>query len=235
MNNYSICKEAALFERSLADTLVLLDVGIDTTYLSLLSKGKLLSTEVIFDGLGAMMNNIMNKYHFSKEVALHLLKYSTDYDEIHKDDTVFIYSENDKQISLSFGELKECISPSLNTYIDRIMTMCGPIIEKTNCNFIITGDGADMKLMADTLKSASEKDVNTYYPDSIGVREAEYTAIYGSLLVYREKALFNNQNVTCVDMLQYDATVDHRKIDVEGESLTMKIKNLFDQYKNKED
>ncbi len=60
-------------------------------------------------------------------------------------------------------------------------------------------------------------------------------SVYGSFFAYKEKASLNNLNVSCVDIAEYDSTVDQKKIDVEGETITMKIKKLFEQYRDREE
>jgi hypothetical protein len=51
--------------------------------------------------------------------------------------------------------------------------------------------------------------------------------------VYRDKVLLNDINVNCIDLLRYDALIDHKELDSEGETITTKIKNLFKQYLEK--
>ena len=113
--------------------------------------------------------------------------------------------------------------------------MSQPILDKGNISIVVTGEGAEMLALVDKLKKDSGVDVKAYYPDTIGVRESALTALYGAFIVYHEKAILRESNVNCIDQLEYESIVDHRKIDVEGETLTSRIKNLFKQYKSKED
>ena len=76
-------------------------------------------------------------------------------------------------------------------------------------------------------------EIREYYPETIGVRNPALTALYGSFIVYREKALLNNQNVSCVDLVQYNSLIEKKEIDSEGETITTKIRNLFRQYIDK--
>jgi hypothetical protein len=115
------------------------------------------------------------------------------------------------------------------------MVMCKPIIE-TGAALWVCGEGSSMDALISRLREASKCNVRAYYPDTIGARNTEYCAVYGALYVYKEKADLNRLNVNCVDMLQYDKVVDQIEEDVEGKSITSKIKNLFERYtRDKED
>ena len=55
------------------------------------------------------------------------------------------------------------------------------------------------------------------------------------MFVYKEKANLNGISVNAVEMMEYDKTVNQIEGDVEGESITSKIKKLFETYKDRED
>ena len=100
---------------------------------------------------------------------------------------------------------------------------------------MIVGAGSEMSSLTKKIAEAMGVEVKTYFPDTIGVRDSSLTSLYGSFFAYREKAVMKNLNVTCVNMIDYENIVDKRRIDVEGETLTTKIKNLFEQYMIKEE
>ena len=106
-------------------------------------------------------------------------------------------------------------------------------MEKDTSKFVLTGEGATIGILQKMLAEKSEHEVSVYYPESIGVRDTALCAAYGALFIYKEKTNLNELLVSCVNMEEYNDTVDQQVIDVEGESLTAKIKNLFIQYKNK--
>ena len=206
LNNYSICKEAVLLEQSLSENIILLDINVNHTYMSLLSKGKLVSTEVIYEGLGKIIDTVRENIN-----------------------------EKNESFSVSIRDLNENTLKPLNAYIDRILQMCKPILEGGKTIFFLVGQGSKMDALAKMLQAKANVNVKQYYPDTIGIRDAQMCSVYGSFFVYKEKALLNNLNVSCVDIAEYDSTVDQKKIDVEGETITMKIKKLFEQYRDKEE
>lgn len=234
LNSFAIAKESVCLDNSINQNIILLDIGYDYSYLSLLSKGKLISTEIIYQGLSNFTRALADEYHIPESTALRLIKYNTDFNSEHLDDYVFAWNDNDGSHSLSVNDLNKIIKKPLKDYIDKILLMCKPIIEK-GVSFCLSGDGSNMIAIKEMLKEASNCDVKTYYPDSIGVRNSNVSAVYGALYVYKDKAILNELNVNCVNIAEYDHTVDQIETNVEGESITQKIKNLFEIYRDKED
>ena len=236
LNNYSICKEAVLLEQSLSENIILLDINVNHTYMSLLSKGKLVSTEVIYEGLGKIIDTVRENINIPLNDLSRLVVYNVDYESASKDDAVYAWkNEKNESFSVSIRDLNENTLKPLNAYIDRILQMCKPILEGGKTIFFLVGQGSKMDALAKMLQAKANVNVKQYYPDTIGIRDAQMCSVYGSFFVYKEKALLNNLNVSCVDIAEYDSTVDQKKIYVEGETITMKIKKLFEQYRDKEE
>lgn len=231
LNNYSICKESVLLEESLKQNIILLDIGNSYTYLTLLTKGKLTSTEIIYDGLSNIVDAVYNELSIPKENALRLIKYNVDYDSPYPNDAVFAWGDDNNHHSITIKELSDTVRNPLSKYLDKILTMCKPIIDSGLTSFIVVGEGAKMKILTEELSKYSNCFVKEYYPESIGIRDSSLCSAYGALFVYKEKAYLNGINVSCVDIAEYDSVVDLKKDDTEGESITSKIKKLFDTYR----
>lgn len=234
LNNYSIGKEASIFEESYKQNVICLDINRTCTYLSLFSKGKLTTTEVVFDGLNAIINQFKIKYDIPENDIAKLIKYDLNYSSIYCDDIVYAYNSNNEAKSITTKELNDtCLRP-LENLVDKLVTMCKPIIEQGAIMFI-TGEGQQMSTLVDKIKLLSNCEVKSYYPDTIGVRDASLTALVGSLFAYKEKVALNDLNVSCIDLLEYDSKINQKEIDTEGETITTKIKNLFKQYVEREE
>ena len=229
LNSYAVCKEAALLDESLKKNIILLDINCECTYLSLLSKGKLISTEVVFDGLNSIVDATFKKYHIPKKDIKKIVKYNVNYNTEFKDDIVYAYSESGQSNTISANDLNECIEKPLDALVDKYVTLCRPILEQ-GAELVLTGEGKQMQMLVDKLEEKMGCKIKTYYPDTIGVRDPSLTALYGSCFVFREKALMNNISVNCIDMIAYDSHIEHKEFDSEGETITTKIKNLFKQY-----
>ena len=229
LNNYAIAKEAALLEESLNRNIVILDVEKSCTCLTLLSKGKLASSEIIYDGLNSMINSVYRKLNMPYNDICKLVKYCVNFSSEYPDDIVYAWSDQGTTKTITTAQLNETVKEPLNALSDKLLTMCKPIIE-TGAMIVLTGEGQQMRELANTLKEGSYGQLKTYYPDTIGVRDPSFTALYGAFFVYRDKVLLNNLDVNCIDLLTYDSLIDQRELDSEGETITSRIRNLFRQY-----
>ncbi|MBQ0036523.1 MAG: hypothetical protein KBT35_06365 [Firmicutes bacterium] len=228
LNTYAVCKEASLIEESLKKNVILLDIGMQETFLTLLSKGKHLSTEVIFEGLNQMVDNVKNSYNIPYSDVVRMVKYAVNFNKEYQDN--IIYSNN--QTSITLKDVNDAVKDILANFVDKLLTMCKPIIDQGDTQIVIAGEGQGMKALVDSIKMNSGTEVKDYYPDTIGIRDSSFTDLFGSFVVYKEKEILNNTSISCIDLFEYDDVIDHKKIDVEGESITTKIKNLFIQYIN---
>lgn len=232
LNTYAICKEAVLIEQSLNSNIVLLDINNSYTGLSLISKGKLLSTEIMNSGIGNFVQALYSSYQLPYKTLSRLIKYNGSVDE-KSDDIIFAYSDNDVNIDITLNQLNSLIRNPVKKYIREIVTMSRPIIDSGQTQFVIVGDGADMNMLYEELKKQTKCDVKVYHPDTLGVRESGLIGLFGSFFVMKEIANLRNMKVACVDLKEFDKVVDREKADLEGESLTSKIKSLFKQNTNK--
>lgn len=232
LNNYAIAREASLFEESLNKNVIILDVNRTCTYLTLLSKGRLVSTEIVFDGLNSMINRLYRTYNMPYNDIAKLVKYSTDFNSEYPDDTVYAWTDQGVTKTINTRMLNQCIDEPLDILCEKLVSMCKPIIED-GALMILTGEGCQMAALLERLKEKTLTKVKTYYPDTIGVRDPAMTALYGAFFVYRDKVLLNDLNVNCVDLIKYENAIDQKKFESEGETITTKIKNLFKQYMEK--
>ena len=229
LNNYAIAKEASLFEDSMSRNIIILDVHKSCTYLTLLSKGRLASTEIIFDGLNSIINNVYRSYYMPYADIARLVKYTADLNTRYPDDAVYAWTDQNNTKVLTYKQLNDAVEKPLNAFCDKIVTTCEPIL-KTGAEIVLTGEGQQMKSLKDRLRTLCNCEISDYFPDTIGIRDASMTALYGAFIVYREKALMNDLNVSCIDLLKYDELIDQKNFDSEGDTITTKIKNLFKQY-----
>ena len=226
LNNYAIGKEASIFEESFKQNVICLDINRSCTYLSLFSKGKLASTEIVFDGLNTIVNKIKKEYNIPEKDILKLIKYNINFNSNYLDDIVYAYNENSDTKTISTKDLNKISLKLIKNLVDKLITMCKPIIEQ-GATLFVTGEGQQMSCLVDKIKEQSCTDVKSYFPETIGVRDPSYTSIFGSLVQYHEKVSFEDQNVSCIDLLEYDSNIGQKELDTEGETITTKIKNLF--------
>lgn len=234
LNTFAIGKEASLFEESLKQNVICLDINRNCSYLSLFSKGKLVSTEIVYEGLNSIVEDIKLKYNIPANDIIRLMKYDVNYSSKYPYDIIYAYNADVGTISISTKQLNEAVLIPMENLVNKLVTMCVPILEQ-GASLFVTGEGQQMSSLIDKIKELTNCEIKSYYPDTIGVRDPSLTSIYGSLFAYKEKVELNDINVNCIDLLEYDSYIDSKEIDTEGETITTKIKNLFKQYVDKEE
>ncbi|MBR6254691.1 MAG: hypothetical protein IKR22_04560 [Clostridiales bacterium] len=236
LDSYAIGKEAALFERTLNRNLILLNINDTSTVLSLLSKGKLISCETIFEGLNGMAAAVVEKYGLPYSTAKRLIKYNTSYNGEYRDDAVYVWNKNGKEnYSINEKDLSECIETKLNEYIDKIAIMSEPILKSGPTSIIVTGNGASMQSLLQQIQKKLDISVKPYFPDTIGVRDSALTALYGAFFAYRDIALLKGEEKSSVDLYELENVISNKSDDAEAETLTSKIRGLFEMSKRKEE
>ncbi len=232
LNTYATAREAALFEESLNKSIIVLDINRSCTYLSLLSKGKLLSTEIVYDGLNSLINKVYRTYNMPYNDIAKLVKYSVNYNSKYPDDVIYAWSSQNNTNTITTKMLNEAVARPLDSLTEKLITMCRPILD-TGASIVITSEGEQMKALSDVIRNKAQCEVRTYYPDTIGVRDPAFTALYGAFFIYRDKVMMNDLSVSCIDLLKYDSLIDHKQMDLEGETITTKIKSFFRQVMEK--
>ena len=145
------------------------------------------------------------------------------------DDVIYALSSDSKTITLTTKDLNNLVKESLDEFVDNIFAMCKPLVDEGG-EIVLTGEGQQMKSLVKLFNEKADGNFRTYYPETIGVRNPSLCALYGSFLVYREKALLNNLSVNCINLVEYDTSVKDKEFDADGDTITSKIKNMFKQY-----
>ena len=229
---YAIGKEAALFEQTLNQNIVLLRTDDNTTEMAILSKGKLINSDVVFKGLDSIIDEVYAKYHIPYQTIRRLVKYNTIYTDQCLDDA--IYAWNDEQgnpQSMTERDLRDVVYKPLSEYVETLATSLQPILDSFTTSIVVVGEMASMEAFVKMLEERCKVAVKSYFPETIGVRDSSLTALYGSLFAYHDMANIKDVKNSSINLLEFENIVDHKVGDVEGESLTGKIKNLFEMNK----
>lgn len=233
LNTYAVSKEASLFEESLKQNVLLLDIQNNYSFLSLINKGKLISTEIINECISKIALYLRSTYEIPDDDINKLIKYDINYDASNLDDVIYAYNEANNTKTITINDLNNVCKDAIDGIADKIYSLSKDIIEE-GVNIFITGEGEKINALVNEIENRTNCEINRYYPEIIGVRDPSLTSIYGALFAYHDKVMLYNLNVNCIDLLEYDALIDQKQLDSEGETLTTKIKNLFKQYIEKE-
>lgn len=233
LDMYAICKEAALFEQTVNQNIVLLKIDYQTTSLALVSKGKLLTCDILYEGLNSIIKVVEDKYHLPFNVNDRLIKYNTN------------FSQNDNSHSAIFawrtpsGESKYITQADLSLLVkepieelsSKINEACEEIFKSGQTDLVITGEGAKVESLVKMIKDVTKVETKAYFPETLGVRNSSYTALLGAIYGYRDLLKIKGDYDSSVNLLELSQIVELKTHDSEGETLTTRIRNLFDPKK----
>ena len=235
VNNYSIAKESLLMDKSLKENVILLDIGRTHTYLTLLKNASVQTCEIIHSGINNFIQDVYNIYKIDNNMIADLIKYN-EFTVDNENDIVYAWDDNNnnENNTITLNQLFLTFKVDLQLFVENIYSMCKPILENGKTSIVLTGEGAEMITLANYLKNSFNCDFKTYSPDEIGVRDPSFSAAFGSFYIYKEKADLNNLNVSCIDLYEYNNSVDIQTPSNDlGLTITTRIKKLFNEYISK--
>lgn len=237
LDMYAVCKEASLFEQAVNQNTILLKIDNQTTSLALLTKGKLASCDMLYNGLDSITNPVYEKYHIANNIVDRLVKYNTNFVENeYSSDSIYAWKNGEGESeTISVAELSQLVLEPTNNLAEEIAKACAPILENEGeTNIVVVGEGAKMQALVKKIEEVTGVPTRTYIPQTIGVRDSAYVAILGSIYGYCDNRIIDNDYNNSVNLLEFNELVDKRTIDSEGETLTTRIRSLFEPSKREE-
>ncbi len=236
LDMYAVCKEAALFEQTVNQNTILLKIDYQTTTLALLSKGKLVSCEILYNGLSSIIDPVYDKYRIAMNVVERLVKYNTRFEENDlSNDAIYAWKTADNQSNtISENDLAQIVKEPTDKLVEEIKEACRPILENGQTNIVVVGEGAKMDALVKKIEETTNVPSKIYVPETIGIRDSAYVAILGSVYGYRDRRLVDQEVVSSINLLEFNELVDKKTIDSEGETLTTRIRSLFEPTKREE-
>jgi len=235
LDSYATAKEAALFEQTINQNMILLNVGKRFTSLALLSKGKLLSSEYLNAGLKDVLKPLTDTYSIGQDSAYRLLKYDTLYAEEYSPYAIFAWKDDKENMTINQEQLSQCVKPALDQLIEKIYVACKPILENGKTVITLVGEGSEMKAFRELLAERCDCKVNVCIPNAIGARDSNLGALYGSFFVYHDNEEIYGEHKCSINQMEFDNMVNRKIETVRAESLTSRIKSLFETANKKKE
>ena len=230
---YACAKEAALFERTVNQQVILLKLEREETTLTLLRKGRINTSLISPAGLGTFVEPVVEKYGIKTDTAVELLKYSVKLDkEKFSRNSIHIWAEGDETHTISEEQLVSCIGKNLNQWMDAIEKTCSPILQAGPTTVMITGEGGEMLGFSELLSQKLGVECQCYVPETLGARNAGLTACLGLFYAYQDKLPISGYIDDSLDMDAFVKAVSYRNrrksdTDTKEDTLTSKLKGLF--------
>lgn len=229
---YAAGKEAALFEQSVNQQVIILKVERESTSLGLLKKGRLMTAAVIPAGIGQLCAPLCDTYGISRDNAIDLFKYSAILSgAVLSDNPVHIWSNDGKTHTISEKELVNCVMPNINSWLSYLQKTCAPILQAGETTVMITGEGGETQGLAQLLADRLQTKVRCYVPDTLGGRNASLTTCLGLFYAYQDRLPITGYTDDSIDMEAFIKAVSYRDKKPDGntkeDTLTSKLKGLF--------
>lgn len=228
---YAVGKEAALFEQSVDQNVIILKLERESTTLGLLSRGRLNSAVISSVGLSSFAQPLIDQYGMSVSDAMELIKYSARLDEkVYSKMLVHVWSEGKEARSISEEQLIEAVKPKVDAWIESIGELCAPILQAGKTAVIIASEGGEMQGLDSLLRRHLNCEVRSYIPETIGGRDASLTACLGLFYGYKDKLPITGYTDNSLDMERFVRSVSYRENKGSGkteDTLTNKIKGMI--------
>lgn len=228
LDAYAIGEEAALFEQAVANYIVLIHLERQTTTLSLFSKGKLLNSEVLYEGYGEWIRQLLESTGLKQEICFRLLNENDCLlEKEYSDDPVFLWSSDETEHTLSLKQLHDYVKESSQKWFDRMKNACQPILENGPCQIILTGEGCEMRGMEQMISKISPT-ASIYVPQTIGGRDCALSCVLGMFYAWRDINVIRNSSAACADERLIDEALKLPKSKNSDETgFTKKLMNII--------
>ena len=199
LDSYAIGEEAALFEQAVGNYIVLIDLERQTTTLSLFSHGKLLNSEVLYEGYGEWLTPLTNMTGLKSEVCVRLLSENAvlkekDYPDV----PVFLWASGNQERTLSLKQLHEAVKDASKKWLELMKNACQPMMENGKCQVILSGEGCEISGMDEVISQIDEKAM-IYVPQTIGGRDCALTCTLGMFYAWKEINVIRNNRLLVAD------------------------------------
>lgn len=228
LDAYAIAEEAAIFEQTIENYIVLLNLSRQNTTLSLFSHGKLLSCESLHEGYGSWVSALKEDYNIKTENAVRLIKENATFqDEPNGNRPVFIWAENDKQCTITLNELNKVITPDALEWIERVNDACSPILAMGEMKYILTGDGLDIQGLRHLFTKLNAP-ASVYVPQTIGGRSCSMSVNLGMFYAWRTLNEIRQDPRICTGQNEVEQGIlGSQNQDSEEHGFTKKLKNIL--------
>jgi len=196
LDHYAIGKEASLFERSMDRVQILIKVERQSTSLSLFAKGKLMSTEVLPVGSGALISAIAEKHRLPIAVADRLLHQNVRLGlPKYAKTPIYSWVADEKTFTLTEHDAALTIDAHLDEWLQMVHKTISPILSEHQPEVMLAGDSADINGLAVSVSTQLGCPVTVVVSETLGLRQAALSTIAGLFYVMKDQSL---KNTTCL-------------------------------------
>lgn len=231
---YADAKEAAIFEQSVENPILFINLGYQNSTLSLFASGRLSESIVLSFGSKQLDEAISQEFEISIESAARLKQYGTHLiKERVKDTPVYIYGKENDKHSISEKALYEVMYSVIEKWLFTIQNTCGDLISDGNARIVFGGGGAEIFELDELAKEILKIETSCYVPETMGARSSALITTLGLFYAYKDALEYLQDDRVSVDLMKYAQTLLPSK-GGEEEGFTGRLKGfLFNESKEK--
>lgn len=229
LDSWALAKEAALLEQSLQQAVIAIRLDQNQTQLNLYHQSKLLSSEWLEMGVGHWVVAIKDHFGLPLDVSEKLMQYNADLTKsTYSDQPVYLWSVNQQQQTATQKQIMEVILPLIEQWQASLLKMCQPVMDARVVKFVITGQGALLEGIDTYLQKAFHQPVQTYVPETIGVRDPTLTVALGAFYAYKDLENWRQKAESAVDIIEFEHMLNKKSKDPTGElAISKKLKGFL--------
>lgn len=235
LDSYAVCKEVAIFEQTMHQNVISMQIEHDRTTLSVIVNGSIEATKIVNRGYGEWEQALMHQYEVTQAIAHKLLLQNMDVNQQNPSATpVYMWTKNDQMMMIREYELHQTIRPVLEQWIKSIQNTCEPILEMGPATIILSGEGAEVDGLDRMVSQMFQVDAKTYYPDTLGARNCAWTVCLGMIYAFVDHQQLLRNRKYSVNQASYMEAIRRRKREEEPDDrFTQKLKGLLFQEQKK--
>jgi cell division protein FtsA len=234
LDSFALGKETAAIDASLKSSVIIVEIGVAKTLLSLYYHGRLISSQWLDTGYGAWVQNIINEHQLQFDIAYRLLVQNVDLKQNHYGThPVFLWQVKEQTYTTNQAKIMECVEASIDHFITEVNEVCQPIFAKSSGEFLLTGEGCLLEGLSDRFKRMTLVNTKVYVPETMGSRDPGLTQLLGALYAYKDHLMYTNHTASCVNEVEFDTMLKSVKLsdNLDG-TLSKKVKGFFDSKKD---
>ena len=235
LDNYALCKEAALFEQNLRNYTLLIQMEKDHSQFSLVYDGKIAISENENLGYSTLSRAISERFRLpDRHSSALLLKHDIVNRKEFNYRPIYSWTAGGITNTISNRELYDSVQEKLQYLVKDFSKLCGPILARENTSVIICGDGAEITGIEEVFANKFNRPVKCYYPETLGARGAKWAVDLGMFYAYIDQQVIHQDFKSSLDILHYQQNMRKRVHNAEKEEgFTARLKKmLFTNQKN---
>lgn len=233
---YAIAQETGVLITDPERPIVQVDLEKEHTTLSLFQHGRLMNTTTLDHGYAAFTRKLKAKYDLHDEICYRLLQNIFTNKENEASDVIcYIEQKEDFRVEITLKELTSSCIDAIRQWIADINEACRPIAQQSNLRYVITGQGANISVLAQ-MEKAFNAPASIFQEQTIGARDGSYVCGLGMAYAWEYANRIHHSDKISVNNNELEASIDsiHSKPandGIEG-GFTQKLKNAILMEKN---